>query len=404
MLVRRRGAVDVDVQVDEQERDGQRRDPRAARARDREGDERGDAQAGDRQQPLGHARVAERRQRVPERRVERRVRPEREQDRHDRAEAEHKREPSPRAPEQAQPERREHRRRPAEEDEALRVLPLRPPDEVAPVRRVLGDGVQRPPAREVRVVDGGRLHEQPDADGRRNRRRDTEEHPPVATPHERIRADERHGPEREMHLPRERDRRDRDRREREPPALDRVERKREQDRDRPKEVPGALGDAVGRDREREPAGERRSARKPELPQPQAGEPASGEVREQHEDVPPADMSQSGVERPEHDPEGPAREVDRRARLRPEAVRVAPGRAAVLDLVSRQPEVVERLEVVAGRGLAVAGRAAGHESRSSVLDGGPRRGDAAPEVERAGERYEACAAASSSSKSGTSSFA
>src|ERR671931_1328993 len=161
---------------------------------------------------------------------------------------------------------------------------------------------------------------------------------------------------------------------------------------------------MGRDREGEPAGERRAAGEPELPQPQAGEPAGGEVCEQDEGIPRADVSQSGVERPERHRERPTGEVDRRARLRPEAVRVAPRRVAVLDLVPRQPEVVERLEVVARRRLAVAGRAAGHEARSGVPDRGPGGGDAGREVERAGERYEARAAASSSSKSGTSSFA
>jgi hypothetical protein len=54
-------------------------------------------------------------------------------------------------------------------------------------------------------------------------------------------------------------------------------------------------------------------------------------------------------------------------------------------------VVERLEVVAGRRLAVARSAAGHEARSRVPDSRPRRGDAGREVERAGERYEARAA-------------
>src|SRR5262249_27593293 len=42
-----------------------------------------------------------------------------------------------------------------------------------------------------------------------------------------------------------------------------------------------------------------------------------------------------------------------------------------------------------------------EVRSRVLNGGPGGGDPGREVERAGERYESCAAASSASKSGTS---
>src|SRR5205085_6377029 len=99
----------------------------------------------------------------------------------------------------------------------------------------------------------------------------------------------------------------------------------------------------------------------------------------------------GVERPERHGERPAGEVDRRARLRPEAVRVAPRRAALLDLVSRQPEVVERLQVVARCGLAVAGRAAGEETRPGMLHSRPRCGHTGGEVERAGERYEARAA-------------
>ena len=73
---------------------------------------------------------------------------------------------------------------------------------------------------------------------------------------------------------------------------------------------------------------------------------------------------------------------------------------MVELVPDEPEVVERLEVVAGRGLAVAGRAARDELRVRVPDGGPGRGDAGSEVEGAGERYVGCVAASSSSKSGT----
>src|SRR5262249_5249790 len=51
--------------------------------------------------------------------------------------------------------------------------------------------------------------------------------------------------------------------------------------------------------------------------------------------------------------------------------------------------------------AVTRRSAGQEVRSRVLDGGPRGGDTRREVQRAGERYESRAAASSASKSGTS---
>ena len=74
---------------------------------------------------------------------------------------------------------------------------------------------------------------------------------------------------------------------------------------------------------------------------------------------------------------------------------------MLELVSDEPELVAGLQVVALGRLPVAGAALGHERRVHVPGTGPRRQETCPEVERAGERYKARAAASSSSKSGTS---
>ena len=67
----------------------------------------------------------------------------------------------------------------------------------------------------------------------------------------------------------------------------------------------------------------------------------------------------------------------------------------------EPVVVEGLQVIAGRRLAVGGRTSREEVRACIADGRPRRRDARREVERGAERYIACAARTSSSKSGTS---
>ena len=79
-----------------------------------------------------------------------------------------------------------------------------------------------------------------------------------------------------------------------------------------------------------------------------------------------------------------------------------GAAAVLELVADEPEVVLGLQVVAGRRLAVArGRAARGSASRRGWSAGQVAATPAPQVERADERYKARAAASSSSKSGTS---
>ena len=71
------------------------------------------------------------------------------------------------------------------------------------------------------------------------------------------------------------------------------------------------------------------------------------------------------------------------------------------LVADEPEVVLRLQVVAGGGLARHRRRVREEVRAGVLQRGPGRDDPGTEVERADESYKARAAESSSSKSGTS---
>jgi hypothetical protein len=74
---------------------------------------------------------------------------------------------------------------------------------------------------------------------------------------------------------------------------------------------------------------------------------------------------------------------------------------MLELIAEQPEPVGRLKVVARRGLPVARRAAGEEAVVRMPDRRRGRDNARGEVEGGGERYKARAAASSSSKSGTS---
>ena len=129
--VRGRRVEDANVQVGEQEDGDDRR--RATSAGTRRASFRRRAQsiatatsaataeAGDGEHPLGHARVAERREDVPERAVHRVVRAEREQDRHGGADAERDGEPAtPRPGEEDEPGDRDERGQPAEEDERLR--------------------------------------------------------------------------------------------------------------------------------------------------------------------------------------------------------------------------------------------------------------------------------------------
>src|SRR5438132_13303303 len=98
----------------------------------------------------------------------------------------------------------------------------------------------------------------------------------------------------------------------------------------------ALLDAVGRDRKSEAACEGRTSRQSELAQPRTRCEARQGVEEELEDVPAADKTEHGAERPEEDPVRPAGEVRLRLRLRPEAVRVAPGTGPVLERGADEP--------------------------------------------------------------------
>jgi hypothetical protein len=166
-------------------------------------------------------------------------------------------------------------------------------------------------------------------------------------------------------------------------------------------VADALLDAIGGDRKRKPARERRTAREPELTKPRARKQPGENIDDELERVPAADEAEEGAERPEQKAERPACEVRLRLRLRLEGVRVAPGCAQVLELMPDEPVVVERLQMIAGRGFALCRPTARHELGADVPHCGPRRRETACEIEGDCERYEGCAARSNSSKSGTS---
>ena len=158
---------------------------------------------------------------------------------------------------------------------------------------------------------------------------------------------------------------------------------------------------VGREAEGEAPGERTLAAQPQLSQPERCESTRAQKAEEHEQVPGRDRPERPLQRPVDEPERPAGEIPARLDLRLEAVRITPRRPPVLELVPDEPELVADLEVVARRRLAVPRATLGHEGRVHVPGTGPCRKKTCPEVERAGERYNARAAASSSSKSGTS---
>ena len=185
-----------------------------------------------------------------------------------------------------------------------------------------------------------------------------------------------------MHLAGERDRGERGGREPRLPALDAVEREREQHRDRPEQVTRRLRDAVRRQREREPADERRAEPEAERAQPERGEPAGADVRQEHEDVPARDRPEERLQRPVDSRERPAGEVHARLDLRLEAVRIEPGLCSARELVAGQPEGVGRLQVVARRHPSLVGRAVAEEA-VGLEDGGRGGEQPGAEVEGGG---------------------
>src|SRR3954467_11872785 len=137
------------MEVDEEERNGEDDDDAAPSLRNRKGEETRDAERRDRQQPFRHARKSKRWQRVPDRRVERRVGAERQHDRHHGSEPENRGERIAAGAEQEnEPEDRDDRGGPPEEDElfAARVIDV-PRDEVARAGGIEGDLVERAAAR-----------------------------------------------------------------------------------------------------------------------------------------------------------------------------------------------------------------------------------------------------------------
>ena len=104
------------------------------------------------------------------------------------------------------------------------------------------------------------------------------------------------------------------------------------------------------------------------------------------------------ERPVRQAEGPATPGYARPASGRNEYGSTPRRLPVLELVAGEPQPVAGLQVVARRRLAVSGRAArrGTVPWCFTPAGRDERGDG---EERAGERYNARAAASSSSKSG-----
>ncbi len=342
-------------------------------------DERGDGEAGDRQQPLGHAREAERREGVPERLVQGRVRAECEHVRNDGCEREQEGEAAP-APDRPQARQRQDRREPAHEDELFDPGPDSPRDDVRDLRRVVPDLCERASAPGDRALDHGLLD---DDRRRRGAERSRRALPPVRARNACPRVPECEGDRshRQVDLAGERDRGQGERRPHEAPPLEGEQRRREEERDQPEEVPGRLPHPVGRQREDEAARERRPAPEAESPQPPAGEPAGRHEREQHDEVVRPNVPEEHAERPEGEAEEPPLQVRRRARLGAERIRVGPRRRPAVELVAREPERPAELQVVSRRGLAAARSRPGEVAAVDVAHRRPCRPEPAGDVER-----------------------
>jgi len=243
---------------------------------------RGERQAGDRQQALGDTREPKRRQRSPQWLVERDIRAESKDARHDGCQQEEERQSSL-APDRPEADEGKQGCEPAEEDVLLDPRSGAAGDEVGELRRVALDLRERAPATDDRACDDDLL----DGDrccGRRGR--PGSRLPPVRARHARPRIPEREddGAHRQVDLPGERDRGEGDRSPAEPPPLERQQYRWQEERDQAKEVAGRLADAVGGEREDEPAGKRRGSREAECSQPPARDCAGGNHGEQDDQV------------------------------------------------------------------------------------------------------------------------
>ena len=154
--------------------------------------------------------------------------------------------------------------------------------------------------------------------------------------------------------------------------------------------------------EDEPADQRGADPQPQRPEPEEREPARADVAEQHERVPGEDGPEQRVQRAEDGAERPGGEVEPLLDFRLEAVRVAPRLLAPCELVSREPQLPDGLEMVArGRRAGPSVEPLGEEVRPRVAKRRPRRDDAGREEDAYDEPDNARAAESSSSRSGTS---
>ena len=147
---------------------------------------------------------------------------------------------------------------------------------------------------------------------------------------------------------------------------------------------GGLLEPVRGDLEGQATDERSPVTDVELSQPGVREQPRRDEREQDERVPADDNAEPAPQGPEREAERPGGRVELRLYLRTERVRIAPGIPAILELVSRQPEPVGGLEMVAGAGLAVPGLAPGEEVRVGMPERRRRREQRRDRAEEGGE--------------------
>ena len=297
----------------------------------------------------------------------------------ERAESQHEGEPAPGGDcvsetQAADPGDGGDREEPAEVGEALELARVAR-DEVAERGRI------EPDLREG-ALGGVAEGERPDEDARADCSTGRDRAEPRPAPGERVDEHERDRAEGEVDLAGKRDRRERGGREPRLPALDAVEREREQHRDRAEQVTRRLRDAVRRQRECETADERRAEPEAERAQPERGEPAGADVRQEHEEVPAGDRPEERLQRSVDNRERPPGEVHSGLDLRLEAVRIEPWLGSARELVPGKPEGVRRLQVVSGRNPSLVGRAVAEET-VGLEDGGRGGEQPGAEVEGGG---------------------